>query len=975
MDLTHLIEHAVAKRRGYDVPGLSPLFALKDVLLETNNLLTQPDDPRHLANLFGVLFYYGIKKGWIDEGNGMVKRREVEAAAKFLEEQGRADRDAFIQGLAPQLKPEEAAALDRRYHCVEPGVYERDANGKRRRILIEFGFGLGDSVQLTIVLQHLKKYRPDWDIDLATWPGREGVGLGYCGRIYCPEPIPYTEYDTIHKLFWFEADQPYHDAPSTQPVVCLRDVFHIDPDPELMKYRLHLQPERINETDELLQKVGCRWLPNGRTNAVAIHYEGTSEPDNKNLKWAEIEPLLHALVDWGYRPVILDWRVKQHKVSTSQGLEWITVSPPGVENITALIRQCSLMVGIDSGPGHCAGATETPTLMVWTKHHPLQYYDLCSNVTHLVPQNHRSLGVAEDAAACQYFWRNYKWRTYRDLAKDLVEAALDVMPPGSDVVNRDPPLFRDAALDGSGGILVRKDWLWQPASLPTWKHPSEVNEIFHEDRYQTYALNLGPKPVILDCGAGIGAFAKRCHENWPDATIICIESDPANLAALRANCAEFAEIVHGTLCYDQTAPDAAEAKPDALPGTPIAEPTFSIGTMHYYTDPRSLPKRITIEQLMDDRGLRYIDLLKLDRGNLDKCRRLACIGQIIGHWDKTDWDVPSEWRTEEVGNDLYHAKRIGERPTVLGKRDLKVALAPGIGDSLWACTKIPALLEAEGCKKAYVYIPACEPRRSKEFLDRFSFISNSEYKPFSINVPPHVNDDGTYCYVESQKNWHRQFDWVLCCNGHLERGERLETWLPEIPTCWNLASHWRFSGSEIAWGKQFHNAVLFYLGPDAISSGHNRDHRWRPEDWFALAEEVRKLGLRVVVVGAIYDMGYYARYGYAEGLGKHECLIGKTDIGELYSACLQSKAVVAYQSGVAIWSVFLGANVVSWWRAHGDSLDPDTYISFNEQMAHCWTPPGTMESGRYLPLIYGKTGQVEQITNWLKGILSYRIAT
>ena len=36
------------------------------------------------------------------------------------------------------------------------------------RILIEFQHGLGDTVQLSSVLAHLRHYRPDWQIDVAT---------------------------------------------------------------------------------------------------------------------------------------------------------------------------------------------------------------------------------------------------------------------------------------------------------------------------------------------------------------------------------------------------------------------------------------------------------------------------------------------------------------------------------------------------------------------------------------------------------------------------------------------------------------------------------------------------------------------------------------------------------------------------------------------------------------------------------------
>jgi hypothetical protein len=52
------------------------------------------------------------------------------------------------------------------------------------KVLIHFTHGLGDAVQLTSVLQHLQKYRPDWELHLQALRGKESVDRGYCTRVW-----------------------------------------------------------------------------------------------------------------------------------------------------------------------------------------------------------------------------------------------------------------------------------------------------------------------------------------------------------------------------------------------------------------------------------------------------------------------------------------------------------------------------------------------------------------------------------------------------------------------------------------------------------------------------------------------------------------------------------------------------------------------------------------------------------------------
>ena len=59
--------------------------------------------------------------------------------------------------------------------------------------------------------------------------------------------------------------------------------------------------------------------------------------------------------------------------------------PSDAGELHQYIVNAEMVIGIDSGPEHLAGATETPTVVIWTGNDPLTCFDPCLNVTHLVP--------------------------------------------------------------------------------------------------------------------------------------------------------------------------------------------------------------------------------------------------------------------------------------------------------------------------------------------------------------------------------------------------------------------------------------------------------------------------------------------------------------------------------------------------------------------------------------------------------------
>ncbi len=302
------------------------------------------------------------------------------------------------------------------------------ASPRKQRVLIQFRHGLGDAIQLTIVLRHLRQAHPDWEIELSALRGKHSVGQDLCERVSVLEtagrrPVGAQQ---VYALDWDECYDAHANWPSTKPTRCLREVFHLEPNLDLFRYQIARSAAADQRAREYLATLRLEGpLPDGRYPVVLLHYQGNTSCDRKDLPHDAAKRVCETARDLGYVPVILDWDqrsplIDQRTVFCPEASHplWGGHGTGDAEALAALIEASALMIGIDSGPLHVAGATTTPTLGVWTRHHPVHFFDLCPNVRHLVPRNHAAL--AKGAPAVEFFQGHYEHDLYDDLAADLV---------------------------------------------------------------------------------------------------------------------------------------------------------------------------------------------------------------------------------------------------------------------------------------------------------------------------------------------------------------------------------------------------------------------------------------------------------------------------------------------------------------------------------------------------------------------------
>ncbi len=482
-------------------------------------------------------------------------------------------------------------------------------------VLLKFGHGLGDAVQFSVVLKHLQKYRPDWSIEVWGLRGKHSAWRGLCRRAYHEQELrPSATYDRTLELHWWENYNRYRDRPNSKITNCLKEVFGLDWDESLGRYQVAFSEEDKAVTGSYLTSIGCGRQAGGRFNAAVIHYQGNTSVEKKNLQHPDIQLLCERLINLGLVPIILDWdrrsplpddrRIFCPRVAV--GDIWGGFGSGDAARITALIAQASLFVGIDSGPGKCASATDTPAIIVWTGHHPLQFHDPAPNTLHLVTEEHATMPPLNgDGQLLALFQRLYRFKTYSRsaLATFLLETVDGVLAP--------------AALESPWiqvhGFQVRRDNFDQDMVI--------VNDIYVNDAYKTtFFRNSGEEELVIDVGAHIGCFARLWHEKNPKAKIICVEACPENIPLLQANVGHFAMVVHAACTYEPGEMALLNAvRPNCestggstvVPANRLNDEALRQPDYEYWHDRRPL-RKVTLEDLMAMAGRDRIEILKLD---------------------------------------------------------------------------------------------------------------------------------------------------------------------------------------------------------------------------------------------------------------------------------------------------------------------------------------------------------------------------
>ena len=246
---------------------------------------------------------------------------------------------------------------------------------------LKFFHGLGDACQFSIVLAHIEKHRPHWQI---------GLTSNY------PELFPNYKYDPQLpvKPIIFSTGTYFCDAPSTKITRCLLKELNIEPDLLLWKYTV---PFPVIAPKE---------------NYVLIHATGVSTRNKKDLTPEESQYLVDSVFNNNYDPVVIDYQNEHPYLKRCKRItEKFTVL--GCWN---LLCGAKALIGIDSGPEHLCCAAPTPVHIIWKKWHPVNNIDPHHNLNNWVCKD----SVDNADGKLSWYWDHYNTSFYASV-EDCVE--------------------------------------------------------------------------------------------------------------------------------------------------------------------------------------------------------------------------------------------------------------------------------------------------------------------------------------------------------------------------------------------------------------------------------------------------------------------------------------------------------------------------------------------------------------------------
>jgi len=284
----------------------------------------------------------------------------------------------------------------------------------KTKVLHRFKHGMGDSVQFTAVIKHLKGYMHDQEQHVAALRGKHTAFKGLADAVYdLDSGKPPTGDGLVLDHPWDECWGSYDNLPGTKTVQCIRNVFHLEPRWDWLSYQVNVGPEAEERV-----RVYLATLPKKR-GFVLIHYEGNTSTANKNLSHEAIDGVCKWLLSEDFNPVVLDWDrrspLPDNKSVFCPGADnplWMNFGTGDAETIAALMHKASAIVAIDSGPQKIAFSTNTPTVAVWTGHHPYHYCDRADHAIHLVPHKHPELLRGNREQAEEFFLKMYRHQLY-----------------------------------------------------------------------------------------------------------------------------------------------------------------------------------------------------------------------------------------------------------------------------------------------------------------------------------------------------------------------------------------------------------------------------------------------------------------------------------------------------------------------------------------------------------------------------------
>jgi len=251
---------------------------------------------------------------------------------------------------------------------------------------------------------------------------------------------------------------------------------------------------------------------------------------------------------------------------------------------------------------------------------------------------------------------------------------------------------------------------------------------------------------------------------------------------------------------------------------------------------------------------------------------------------------------------------------------LRIAVTLGIGDVHWAIQKMRGLKEHHGGRPLEVHINKSPGHATVNFLRLVPLIDQAvegEKGIYGIRGLEPTHRHPRWSSLKGSACW-KGLDYAFFANGHLERGERIETWMPELETDYTYPLAFPPSAVERAEAMvpDERPAVIYMSGNNANAGFHN--DTWKPDDWWHVIRGLNEAGVRPCLVGADTKDDRQYRVRLWDEMGRRGQLdvvdlIGQTSHAEVFHIIQRASFWVGLNCGLGIVAAMLGTPTVMLW--------------------------------------------------------------
>lgn len=280
--------------------------------------------------------------------------------------------------------------------------------------------------------------------------------------------------------------------------------------------------------------------------------------------------------------------------------------------------------------------------------------------------------------------------------------------------------------------------------------------------------------------------------------------------------------------------------------------------------------------------------------------------------------------------------------------DLRITLPMGLGDVHWVLQKMRAFRRYVGPNHRLIACIAHGPHhQSSNFLRLTNFFDEVRVEPDALRGVPPGHMEPRWSTIDGSHGW-RGYDFCFQANGHLERGDRIESWLPELET-----EYWYPLNIPDDVVNKWRPRILLYPSGTGPNNGFRTG--WGREQWQAIVRLLNYHGLVPTFVGAgtADDVGYFERLHL---VGDFEDLVGKTTTADYLVLIRCCRVWFGLNSGGGILAGMMRRPTVMLWSdsTYGGKLHPN--------MATSWLPP---DQDWYKWFPYGKPGMEQEAAEQL----------